>query len=114
MAHLNLIKINISVGSRSIMPHFMREICICKQFVNSRVKALTFPKMCCIIINVNRKQTNIRKDVKLKIRTRIFDTIDKAFELFTLMSKYFVYGLYSTNDRFEIFQNWSGENAEAK
>lgn len=49
-----------------------------------------------------------------KIRTRIFSTIEKAFELFTLMSKYFVYGLYSTNDRFEIFQNWSGENAETK
>lgn len=43
---------------------------------------------------------------------RIFDTIDKAFELFALMSKYFVYGLYSINDRFEIFESWGGNANE--
>lgn len=44
-----------------------------------------------------------------KSSTRYFDNIKDVYNLFCLMSKYTIYGLYATNDRFEIFKNWSGE-----
>lgn len=50
---------------------------------------------------------------KSKNAKRSFDNLKEAYELYANMSKLFAFGLYSVNDRFEIFNgewtNWKWE-----
>lgn len=36
---------------------------------------------------------------------KMFNDLHEAYELFQTMTYFFTFGLYSTNDRFEIFEN---------
>ena len=52
----------------------------------------------------NRYTVNLWHRATGKSAHKEFDNLQGAFELFTEMSQYFVYGLYTIQDRFEKFR----------